>query len=439
MGFADGIKKVFTKIKNAMFLDKKELDSIIKELQKTLIASDVDVGLVLEITRKIKSKVLESDLKNIEKRELLTKLIYDEIVKILGESKYELKLEKNDKVLLIGLYGSGKTTTTVKLAFYYAKRGFKTAVVGLDVHRPAASEQLEQYAKKVNIKAFTDAKEKDPVKIWKKFEKELSKYDIVFIDSAGRDAMDKELIEEIKKIAKEIKPSHTLLIIPADIGQAAKKQAEFFSKALNIDGVILTRMDGTAKAGGALSSCKEVNAKVYFIGVGEKPNDIEIFDPKKYVARILGLGDLESLLEKIQLSVGEKEKKKIEERLKEGKFTLVDFYEQIKAMQKMGSLRKLMEFIPGLSNMKIPSSLIDVQEKKLKHWKYAIDSMTPEERENPEIINSSRLSRISRGSHVPISEIKELLKQYKVLKEFLGGGIDEKKMQRLARKFRFLR
>lgn len=432
MGLAEGIKKIFTKIKNTIFLDKKELDEIIKDFQKVLIESDIDVELVNEITKNIKKKILESDLKNIEKKELLTKLIYDEIINILGEKKHELEIKKGDKILLIGLYGSGKTTTTVKLAFYYSKKGFKTCVISLDTHRPAAQEQISQFAKKANIKYFIDINEKDPIKIWKKFEDKLKYYDVIFIDSAGRDALNEDLINEIKIINKEIKPTHTLIVIPADIGQAAKKQAEYFTKALNIDGVILTRMDGTAKAGGALASCKIANCKVYFIGVGEKVNEIELFDPKKYVSRILGLGDLESLIEKIKIV---SEEKKVETK-KEEKFSLLDFYEQITTMQKIGPFRKIIEFVPGIGNINIPPTLLDMQEKKIKHWKYAIDSMTPEERENPEILDSSRIARISKGSHVPVNEIKEMLKQYKILKEFVGSKIDEKKIMKLARRFR---
>ncbi|MCM8804931.1 MAG: signal recognition particle receptor subunit alpha [Candidatus Omnitrophica bacterium] len=430
MGLKEGLKAIFNRIKNAVFLDKAELDGIIKELEKTMLASDVDVSLVMNLSQEIKRRALREDLKTLEKKELLTKFIYDEIIKILGEKNYELKLEKGSKVLLIGLYGCGKTTTTVKLANFYSKQGFKTCVVGLDVHRPAAQEQLEQLARKNNIKAFV-SKESDPIKIWKNYENEIKKFDIAFIDSAGRDALDENLIKEIKNIYNFILPTYVLLIIPADIGQIAKKQAEFFSKAIKIDGIVLTRMDGTAKAGGALASCKQANAKVYFIGVGEKINDIERFDPKQYVSRLLGLGDLQSLLEKIRITLGEKEKKAI---VSEDKFTLLNFYEQICAMQKLGSFKKLLDFIPGLSNMNIPSGLIDIQEKKLKQWKAAIDSMTKLERESPEIITGSRLSRISKGSHVPISEIKELLRQYKLVKEF-STGISEKKISKLAKRF----
>ena len=441
MGLKESLVGIFNRIKNAVLLDKKELDGIIKELQKVLISSDVDVELVLEIGKKIRAEALKEDLSVIEKKELLTKLIYQELLNIIGKEGHELKLGKGNKVLLIGLYGSGKTTTTVKLANYYTKKGFKCCVVGLDVHRPAAPEQLAQYAKKANIHFFV-SDEKDPIKIWNDVKEKIGKFDIVFIDSAGRDALDTNLIDEIKKIYAEVKPTHVLLVISGDIGQAAKKQAEFFAKAINIDGIVLTKMDGTAKAGGALASCKQANAKVYFIGVGEKVNDIEKFDPKQYLSRLLGLGDLKTLLEKIQISIDESERKKLEESLKKKKFTLIDFYSQISAMQKVGPLKSIIEFIPGISKLPLPTNLIEVQEQKLKRWKYAIDSMTKQERENPEIINSSRLSRISKGSHVPVSEIKELLKHYKLMNEFFSEKLkdfDEKQLQKLYKRFRFLR
>lgn len=435
MGFKESLIGIFNRIKNAVFIDKKELDNIIKELQKALISSDVDVELIIKISEKIKKEALRQDLSEIEKKELLTRLVYEEIIEILGGEKKEFKLGKNEKVLLIGLYGSGKTTSTVKLANYYNKKGLRCCVIGLDVHRPAAQEQLLQYAKKHNIQAFIDLNEKNPVKIWETFKEKIQKFDIVFIDSAGRDAMDKNLIDEIKKIVEIIKPSKTLLVISADIGQAAKKQAEFFSKAINIDGIMLTKMDGTAKAGGALASCKMTNTSVYFIGVGEKVNDIETFDARQYTSRLLGLGDLKTLVEKIQLSIEEEQRKKIEESLKEKKFTINDFYEQILAMQKVGSLKKIMEFIP-ISGINLPPGLLEIQEKKLQRWKYAIDSMTKKEKENPGIINNERMTRISKGSHVPIAEIKEMLKLYKTVKEFFSSKIDEKKIVRMTKKFK---
>ena len=327
------------------------------------------------------------------------------------------------------------------------KRGRKVALLGLDTQRPAAMDQLEQIAKKAKLPVFIDKKEKDPIKIIKNYKKDLEKYDLILVDTAGRDALNKELIKEIKSIAKEIKPDYTILVIPADIGQAAKTQASEFQKALNIDGVIITRMDGTAKAGGALTACAETNAPVFFIGVGEKIHEIETFNPKSFISRLLGMGDLNALLEKVRLATSEKQQKRIEERLKEGKFTLRDLASQLESMHKMGSIDKLISMLPGIGGAinKIPKEQLKKQEEKMKHWKYAISSMTEEEIENPEILEkqTSRISRIAKGSGTTTSEIRELLKQYKMLKEMMGmqnkiaaGEIDKRMLQKMAKKFR---
>jgi len=436
------LKNTFNKITSAIFIDKKIVDDIIRDLQRALIEADVDVKIVFELSEKIRKKALEEKT-SLEKKEHLIKLIHDEIIAILGGEKKELTLkkEKPEKIMLVGLYGGGKTTTAAKLAHYYSKRGLSCCLLGLDVHRPAAPEQLQQLAIKAKIPYFINKEEKNPLKIWKQFEDEIKRYDIVIIDTAGRDALDLDLITEIKKLSEKINPEHAILVIQGDIGQAAKRQASEFKKACDIDGVIISRMEGTAKGGGAIAACVETGAKVLFIGIGEKLQDIEVFNPTSFVSRMLGLGDLEALLEKARSVISQEEQEKIEDRLKKGTFTMLDLYEQLKTMQGMGSLSKMVEMIPGLGKMKIPSELLEVQEEKLKKWKFAIDSMTKEEIENPDIIDSTRINRISKGSYVPTSDIRALLKQYKMVKKFFGGGIsdiegmDQKKLAKLAKKF----
>ncbi|MEK6818502.1 MAG: signal recognition particle receptor subunit alpha, partial [Nanoarchaeota archaeon] len=262
------LRKTTDKIANAVFLDKDLVEGIVKDLQRALIEADVNVLLVKEISERIKKEAYDERIKGIEKREHIVKLLHDELLKIIG-TKRELKLGKQEVFLFVGLYGAGKTTTIGKIASYYAKRGRKVCSVGLDVHRPAASEQLKQVSDKVNIASFIDKTEKDPLKIWKKNEKEIKKYDLILVDSAGRDSLDEELIDEIKKIGKTTKPTEVFLVLQADIGQAAKRQAQAFKEAVGVSGIIITRMDSTAKAGGALSACAEVKAPVVFIGVGE--------------------------------------------------------------------------------------------------------------------------------------------------------------------------
>lgn len=440
----NALKSGVNKISNAIFLDKKLVDGVVKDIQRALIEADVNVELVLDLSSKIKKLSYDETIKGIDKKEQLVKLIHDEIASLLGEKK-ELKLGKKSSLMFLGLYGAGKTTTIAKLGFYYSKRGRKVALLGLDTQRPAAMDQLEQMAKKANLAYFIDKKEKDPLKIIEKYKKDLEKYDLVLIDTAGRDGLNKELIKEIEKLNKTLKPDYRILVMPADVGQTAKTQSEEFQKALSVDGVVITRMDGTSKAGGALTACAETKAPVFFIGVGEQLHELETFDPESFIQRILGMGDLNALLEKVKSATDEKQTKRIEERLKEGKFTLLDLYSQLEQMNKLGSMDKLMGMVPGMSAAKVPKNVLEKQEEKMKHWKTAISSMTEEEIENPEILEkqTSRISRIAKGSGTTTTEIRELLKQYKMLKEMLnmqgsleGGQIDQKTMQKMAKKFR---
>ena len=442
------IRKATDKIANAIFLDKDLVDSIVRELQRALIEADVNVALVKELSDKIKKSALDERIKGVEKKEHLIKLLHDELLGILGEYK-QLKLtEKHNVILLLGLYGSGKTTTTAKLGNYYAKRGFKVAMIGLDVHRPAASEQLQQLAEKNKLNYFVDPSEKNAVKLWKKYEKQLKDYDLVLIDTAGRHTLDDELIKEIKAITKEAKPTNSILVIPADIGQAAKTQASQFKDAVDISGVIITRMDSTAKGGGALTACAETKAPVYFITNGEKINDIEEFNPKSFLSRLLGMGDLETLMEKIKSVTEEKNQKKIQQNMEEGKLTLDDVIEQVKSMSQLGGFEKIKTMIPGLSNInaKIPEGVLENQEAKVARWEHIVKSMTKEEKENPELLEkqTSRMARIAKGAGVPTSDVRSLLKQYKLLNDVVksgGAGMDmsqgmsQKQMMKFAKKF----
>jgi len=439
------LKKATDKIANAIFLDKNLVDTIVRDLQRALIEADVNIILIKKLTDKIKKTALDERIKGVEKKEHLIKILHDELTQILGEKK-QLKLkEKQNKIILLGLYGAGKTTTIAKLGNYYAKRGNKVALLGLDVHRPAAKEQLMQLAKQNNLTAFVDLKETDALKTYKKFKKQLEKYNLVLIDTAGRHNLDKELINEIKSLGKEIKPTETILVMPADIGQAAKQQAEDFKKALNITGVIITRMDSTAKAGGALTACAETNAPVYFITTGEKINDIEEFDPESFLSRLLGMGDLATLIEKIHSITGEKQQEEMQKKLQEGKISLEDVIEQVKSMNQLGGFSKLKSLIPGLGKAKLPENALESQQAKIAKWEHILKSMTSEERANPEILEkqSSRITRIAQGAGVNKSDIKSLLKQYKMLSEMINSGIgndmsqgmSQKQMQKLMKKF----
>jgi len=360
---------------------------------------------------------------------------------------YDLTVEDNHSFIAEGFIVHN-TTTIAKLGNWYAKRGKKVALVGLDVHRPAAKEQLQQLGEKNNLNVFVDFEETDALKTWKKFEKEkkFRDYDLILIDTAGRHNLDKELIQEIKSLGKEVKPTETILIMPADIGQAAKSQASDFQKALNISGVIITRMDSTAKAGGALTACAETKTGVYFITNGEKINDIEEFNPEHFLSRMLGMGDLHGLLEKIKSVTDEKKQEKIQKKLEEGKLSLEDVIEQVKSMNQIGGFDKIKNLIPGLGNAKIPENLLENQEEKIKKWEHILKSMTPEERANPELLKkqTSRIARIAKGSGVNNSDVRSLLKQYDMLQDMLKGGMDnmdvsqgfsQKQMQKMMKKF----
>ena len=433
------LKNTLTKIAKAIFVDEKLINELVKDIQRALLQADVNVKLVFDLSNKIKERALKEETPaGLTKKEYLVKVVYEELVNFVGkeEGKIEIK-KKPTKIMLVGLFGSGKTTQAGKLAKFYTKRGYKVALIGLDTHRPAAMDQIEQIAKKAKVPVFLDKKEKNPLNILKKFEKEFNKYNILIIDTSGRDALSKDLIEEIKKINNAVKPEENILVISADIGQAAQKQAHAFHESCGITGVIVTKMDGTAKAGGALTACAATDAKIKFIGVGEKLGDLEVFRPEGFISRLLGMGDLEALLEKAEQAISKEDAEDLGKRFLKGDFNLIDLYEQMQAMRKMGPLSKITEMIPGFSQLKMPKDLLKVQEGKLKKWRFIMDSMSREELEDPDIISITRIDRIAKGSGTSTREIRELLKQYrqskKMAKLFKGGS--PKQMERMMKKF----
>ena len=441
----NSLKNTLSKIAKSVFVDEKLINELVKDIQRALLQADVNVRLVFELTEAIKKRVLKEEApKAISRKEYLIKVVYEELVKFLGGKKQAIEIkEKPFKIMLVGLFGSGKTTTAGKLARYYTKRGHKAALVGLDTHRPAAMDQLEQISKQAKIPFYINKKEKDPLKIWGAFKDELDKYDILLIDTAGRDALSEDLIREIETLSNEIKPNESLLVLSADIGQAAQRQAEKFNKSCNITGVVVTKMDGTARGGGALSACAVTNAPIKFIGVGEKINDLEQFNPEGFVGRLLGMGDIEALLERAKEAITEEEAEDLGKKLLKGEFNLIDLYEQLQAMSKMGPLSKVVDMIPGFGQLKLPKDALKVQESKLKKWRYIMSSMTKEELERPdEVINNQRIERISKGSGTSSGEVRELIKQYrqskKIVKMMKGKSDVNKIMKRFqGKQFKF--
>ncbi|MEM7826566.1 MAG: signal recognition particle receptor subunit alpha [Candidatus Aenigmatarchaeota archaeon] len=428
------LRNLINTLISATTIDKNAVEAILRDLKITLLQSDVDLSLAEELIKNIRKKCLEEKIPaGLTLREHVLKTIYDELVKLLGEKPAGLIGKK--KIMFVGLYGSGKTTSVAKLARYFQKQGLKTALVALDYHRPAAPEQLKQLGDQIKVPVYIN-QNKNPFEAALEGMKKFEKYDVIIFDTAGRNALDKELAEELKKLGEIIKPDEVLLTIPADLGKVAKKQSEEFHKLVGITGIFITKMDGTAKAGGALAACSATRAKVKFLGTGEHIEDFEVYDPQRFVSRLLGLGDLQTLLEKAKEVEMKPEKV---EKIIEGKFTLQDFMEQIEAVQKMGPLGKITQLIPGLG-MKLPEDLIEKQEEKIKHYRYIIQSMTKEERENPEIINASRIRRIAKGSGRPESEVRELLQQYEQMKKLmkmLGGkaGLERGVLGKLMKQF----
>ena len=433
------LKDTFGKITKAIFVDEKLINELVKDIQRALLQSDTNVKLVFNLSKNIKERAKEKTPPGITQREHLIKIVYEELTNFLGKEPKEITIDKKPtKIMLVGLFGSGKTTHAGKLSKYYKKRGFKVAVMQTDTWRPAAYEQLQQLANDVGVDFLGIKGEKDPSVIYKHFEDKLSNYDLVIVDTAGRDALSEELIEELNKLNELVNADERILVISADIGQAAQKQAQAFHDTCHVTGVIVTKLEGTAKGGGALSACAVTSAPILFIGVGERPDDMEKFHPQRFVGRLLGMGDLETLLEKAKEVIDEKSAKDMQEKFMKGEFNLVDLYEQMKSLKKMGSFKKIMGMIPGMGSMKIPKGALDVQEGKLEKWKFAMDSMTKKELEEPDTINALRIERISKGSGLSIQSIRELLKQYKQSKKMMkmmkGEGDINKMMKKMGGK-----
>jgi len=428
------LKNTLAKIAGSLVVDEKLINELVKDIQRALLQSDVNVKLVFELTKKIKERALKEELlPGLTKKEQLVNVVHEELVNFLGGEGHKLSIDKKPlKIMLVGLFGSGKTTTAGKLTKFFMNRGKKVAIVGLDVHRPAAMDQVEQLGKQLNAKYFINRDEKDVIKIYDSIKDKLNDFDVIILDTAGRDALSLDLIQEIEGLSNHVEADERLLVISADIGQAAENQAKQFHESCKITGVIATKMDGTAKAGGALSACAVTDAPIKFIGVGEKMDDLEQFNPSGFVGRLLGMGDIEELLEKAKLAMDEDDAKDMGAKFLKGDFSLLDLYQQMQSMKKMGPLSKVMELIPGMGQLQLPKDMVNVQEGKLEKWKYAMDSMTRAELEDPDIITIDRVNRISKGSGIEQSEIRALMKQHKQSKKMMKmfKGKDPDKMMK---------
>lgn len=419
----EGVRRALAKFLKSNKEYRESVNEFIKELQKELIRADVNVKLVFELTKKIKERALkEEPPPGISRREWLITIVYEELVKIFGgDKKPDIRPPRKPWViLLVGLQGSGKTTTAAKLAYYYKFDGYRVALVCADTYRPAAYDQLSQLGEKVGVPVYGEPGNKDAVAIAKKGV-ELFKeknFDIIIVDTAGRHHREEDLLKEMEYIAKEIKPDEVMLVIDAAIGQQAYSIAKKFHESTPIGSIVITKLDGTAKGGGALSAVVATGATIKFIGTGEKVDELEVFNPTRFVARILGIGDLEGLLERVKrvkLEFTEKEMKE----LISGKITMRLLYKQIVSIKKMGPLKKILSMIPGIGLKTVFDIDLNAREaeEKINKWIAIINSMTYEELDNPEIIDRRRMKRIALGAGVEIEDVKELLKQYQLVKK----------------------
>tara|TARA_Y100000310_G_scaffold334099_1_gene413041 strand:- start:191 stop:1540 length:1350 start_codon:yes stop_codon:yes gene_type:complete len=407
-------------------VDIKSIKELARDIKRALIEADTDIQLAKSISERIKKRSLaEKAVGSVTAKEHTINIVYEELIKFLGKEYEEIKIKKQTKIMLVGLFGAGKTTTAGKLAKFYKDEKKKVALLQTDTWRPAAYEQLEQLAKQIKVPFFGEKKEKNPKKIYKKYKDKLKKFDVIIIDTAGRDALNKELIDEIASLHSEIKPKEKLLVISGDIGQTAQSQAQKFHDTVGVTGVIVTKLDGTAKGGGALTACSATKAKVKFIGTGEKITDLEKFRPKNFVSLLLGMGDLESLLEKVEKVVDKEKAEKTAKKMIKGDFTLEDLFEQMDSMSKMGGLSQITSMLPGLG-AKIPKGALKKQSKAMESWKFAMQSMTKEEKAHPELIKAARIKRIAAGSGRSEHEVRDLLAKYKKMKKMMkamGSGM----------------
>jgi signal recognition particle subunit SRP54 len=412
----DALKKVF----KAPVMDEKTVKELVRDIQRALLQADVNVKLVLDVSKRIEERALEEKVPpGVSRREHVVKVVYEELTRFLGEKSVSLKIEpgKRKILMLVGIQGSGKTTASGKLAKYFQKRGLKTALVCTDTYRPGAYDQLKQLAGRANIPIYGEPSEKKSEKIALRGLKQFHDYDLVIVDTAGRHKEEKGLIDEMKRLEKVIKPDEAILVIDGTIGQQAALQAKAFHEATPIGSILVSKLDGSARGGGALSAVAAIGAPIKFISSGEKLADIEPFIPSRFVGRLLGMGDLQSLVDKVRDAEVKVPEKKVRAFMS-GKFTLTDMYEQFESMKKMGPLKGLLKMIPGMS-YNIPDEKMNMAEDALKRWRVIIQSMTPKEREKPKILSSSRVRRVAHGSGTTEKEVKELLIQYNNMKKMM--------------------
>lgn len=424
----DRLESSFKLLKGEGRITEINVAETLKEIRKALLDADVSYKIAKNFCDDVKQKALGQDvLKAVRPGQMMTKIVHDELTSLMGSEATDISVKGNPGVILVaGLQGSGKTTFSGKLALNCkSKRGLKTMLVACDVYRPAAIEQLKILGEQVGVFVYSEEDVKEPVKIAKNAIQKAKQegYSLVIIDTAGRLAIDEEMMSEITAIKKAVDPTETLFVVDSMTGQDAVETAKTFNDRLDFDGVVLTKLDGDTRGGAALSIRAVVNKPIKFVSSGEKMDALDVFHPKRIADRILGMGDVVSLVEKAQEQFDEEEARKLQRKLAKDQFTLSDFYAQIQQIKKMGNIKDLASMIPGMGKM---VKDVDMDNSAFKGIEAIIMSMTKEERENPALLNGSRRKRIAEGSGTSIAEVNRLVKQFedtrRMMKSMTGGG-----------------
>ena len=432
---SEKLQGTFKKLKGKGVLTEADINDAMREVKLALLEADVNFKVVKEFVAEVKEKALgQGILESLTPGQQVIKIVNDTLVDLMGGTNSKLTFSPSGftVLLMVGLQGTGKTTTCGKLAAYLKKHGKKPMLAACDIYRPAAIDQLEVVGKSVDVPVFTDRGNNKAEDIALKARKEAERrgYDVLIVDTAGRLQIDSELMDELVRVKKAVKPHEILLVVDALTGQDAVNAAEGFNDALGIDGIIMTKMDGDSRGGAALSAKKVTGKPVKFIGVGEKTDALEPFHPERMASRILGMGDMLSLIEKAQETFDEEKAAKLEKKIKKNEFTLEDFLDQMGQITQMGGLGKMIGMLPGLGANKVSDEDIEKGEQEFKQMEAIIYSMTIEERRNPSLLNASRRKRIAAGSGQPVSKINNLIKKYedtkKLMKQFSNPGFMKK-------------
>ena len=431
----NGLRSAIKRIVNSSGIDEELIKELAKDVQRSLLQSDVNVKLVLEITKNLEERSInETPPPGLSRKDHIVKILYDELSKLLGnDTEFHFKSGKINKVLMLGIQGSGKTTISSKLAKFLTRQGYRVGVIGADTFRPGALVQLRTMCEKSNVEVFGDESSKDSPDIVKRGLKhfENSNLDIILIDTAGRHKEEKDLLEEMTQISKVAEPDLALLVIDGTIGQQCFSQAKAFNEIVPVGGIVITKLDSSAKGGGALAASAATGAQVMYVGTGERIDDLEQFSPTRFVGRLLGMGDVQAVLDLAKRLESEADDVRLK-RISSGKMNMEDFFYQLEEVTKVGSLQNLMETMPGLSGM-VKEDQLEQMEDRVDRWRYIIQSMNKNEKADPDLLNSSRIKRIARGSGWPEHEVKELLKNYKNSKTMMKAS-KGRQMQGMLRK-----